>query len=256
MGLAQPHNVIHSNLGEQRSSFYAWLDAALYHRGSGGPEWYNPRTMLGLPVSTLISRVFILVIAFTVHEFSHAWTADRFGDDTPRLQGRLTLNPLSHLDPIGSLLLLVAGFGWAKPVPINPYQIERRHPAGTMIVSAAGPLSNLMLAIVAALPFRMGLLQPSSGTGLLPTPSSFLTEFIFINLILLFFNLIPVSPLDGEKVLEYFLPPSGRSTLYQLRPYGPMILLALVFVGPFLGFDLLGTVIGWPTQQVFSALVL
>ncbi|MGA9533490.1 MAG: site-2 protease family protein [Anaerolineales bacterium] len=212
--------------------------------------------MLGLSISTLISRVLTLVIAFTVHEFSHAWTADQFGDDTPRLQGRLTLNPLSHLDPIGSLLLVVAGFGWAKPVPINPYQIEQRHPAGTMIVSIAGPLSNLLLAIIAALPFQMGLLQPSNAGGLLPTPASFLTEFIFINLILLFFNLIPISPLDGEKVLEYFLPPSGRSTLYRLRPYGPMILMALVFVGPFLGFDLLGTVIGWPTQQVFRALVL
>jgi Zn-dependent protease len=212
--------------------------------------------MLGLSISTLISRVLTLVIAFTVHEFAHAWTAVRFGDDTPRNQGRLTLNPLAHLDPIGSLLLVVAGFGWAKPVPINPYQIERRHPAGTMMVSAAGPLSNLAMAIIAAVPFRMGLVQASNGGGLMPTASSFLTEFIFINLILLFFNLIPIAPLDGEKVLEYFLPPSGRSTLYRLRPYGPMILLALVFIGPFLGFDILRVVIGWPTQQVFRALVL
>ncbi len=85
---------------------------------------------------------------------------------------------------------------------------------------------------------------------------SFLTEFIFINLILLFFNLIPISPLDGEKVLEYFLPPEARSTLYQLRPYGPLLLLALVFLAPLVGLDVLGTLIGWPTQQVFRLLIL
>lgn len=212
--------------------------------------------MLGTSLSTLISRVITLVIAFTVHEFSHAWTADLLGDDTPRNAGRLTLNPLVHLDPIGSLLLVVAGFGWAKPVPINPYALERRTPAGTMLVSAAGPLSNLALAILAAVPFQMGLLSPSRGAQLVPSLSSFMMEFIFINLILLFFNLIPVSPLDGEKVLEYFLPPEGRATLYRIRPYGPMILMVLVFVGPFLGIDLLGLLIGWPTRQVFSALVL
>lgn len=212
--------------------------------------------MLGLSISTLISRVITLVIAFSVHEFAHAWSADQLGDDTPRNAGRLTLNPLSHLDPLGSLLLVVAGFGWAKPVPINPYALERRSPAGPMMVAAAGPLSNLILAILAAIPFQMGIITPGGSGDLLPSFSSFMMEFIFINLILLFFNLIPVAPLDGEKVLEYFLPPSGRATLYRLRPYGPMILMFLVFIGPFLGIDLLGILIGWPTQQVFRALIL
>lgn len=212
--------------------------------------------MLGLSLSTLISRVITLVIAFSVHEFAHAWSADQLGDDTPRNAGRLTLNPLSHLDPLGSIMLVVAGFGWAKPVPINPYALERRTSAGPMMVAAAGPLSNLLLAILAAIPFQMGMIQPGGGGSLLPSLASFMTEFIFINLILLFFNLIPIAPLDGEKVLEYFLPPNGRATLYRLRPYGPMILLLLVFLGPFLGIDLLGILIGWPTQQVFRALVL
>ncbi len=212
--------------------------------------------MLGLSLSTLISRIITLVIAFTVHEFSHAWTADQLGDDTARRAGRLTLNPLVHLDPIGSLLLVVAGFGWAKPVPINPYALERRTPAGTMMVSAAGPLSNLLLALLASVPFQIGMIAPSGGGRLFPSFPSFLMEFIFLNLILLFFNLIPIAPLDGEKVLEYFLPPEGRATLYRLRPYGPMILMLLVFFGPFLGIDLLGILIGWPTRQVFSALVL
>ena len=212
--------------------------------------------MLGLSLSTLISRVITLVIAFSVHEFAHAWSADQLGDDTPRNAGRLTLNPLSHLDPLGSIMLVVAGFGWAKPVPINPYALERKTAAGPMMVAAAGPLSNLLLAILAAIPFQMGLLNLGVSGNLLPSISSFMTEFIFINLILLFFNLIPIAPLDGEKVLEYFLPPNGRATLYRLRPYGPMILLLLVFIGPFLGIDLLGILIGWPTQQVFRALVL
>jgi Zn-dependent protease len=210
----------------------------------------------GLTVPTIISRLVTLVIAFTGHEFAHAWAADELGDDTPRLNGRLTLNPLSHLDPLGSLLLVAVGFGWARPVPINPYTLERRTPAGTMLVSAAGPLSNLLMAIVAAIPFRMGLVQPlASSSRFLPSASGFLIEFISINLILMFFNLIPISPLDGEKVLEYFLPPDARTTLYRLRPYGPLILLALLFVGPRLGMDVLGTLILWPTQQVFHLLI-
>src|SRR3990170_5641596 len=107
---------------------------------------------LNLP--TLIARIFVLVTAFTVHEFAHAWTAVQFGDDTPRANGRLTLNPLSHLDPIGSLMLLVVGFGWAKPVQVNPFALQRRSSAAMMLVSLAGPLSNFLMAVLAAIPFR------------------------------------------------------------------------------------------------------
>jgi Zn-dependent protease len=219
-------------------------------------EWYNPPHMLNLTLPVFISRVFTLVVAFSIHEFSHAWTADRLGDDTPRFNGRLTLNPLVHLDVIGSVLLLVTGFGWAKPVPINPYALERRNRAGTMLVSAAGPFSNLLMAILASLPFRAGLLDPfTPASKILPSASSLLLEFIFINLILLFFNLIPIAPLDGEKVAEYFLPPSGQDFLSRIRPYGPMILLVLLFLTPSVGFDLFGWVVGWPTRQVFQMLV-
>jgi len=213
--------------------------------------------MLDLNLPSLITGIITLVIAFTVHEFAHAWTADQLGDDTPRLNGRLTLNPLSHLDPLGSLLLLIFGFGWAKPVPVNPYTLRRRTPAGMMLVSAAGPLSNLLLAIAAALPFRMGLLYsfaPSS--RFIPSASAFLIGFIYTNLILLFFNLIPIFPLDGEKVLEYFLPPSGQETLSRIRPYGQLILLGLIFMGQFVGLDLLGVLVRAPAQTVLSLLVL
>jgi Zn-dependent protease len=202
---------------------------------------------------TFFSAAITLVIAFTVHEFAHAWTADRLGDNTPRQNGRLTLNPLVHLDLLGTLMLLFAGFGWAKPVPINPMALRRR---GVMLVAAAGPLSNLLLAVLAAIPFQTGLLGlVGPATRLLPSLSSFLQLFIFVNLILLLFNLIPISPLDGEKVLSYFLPSSGQETMYRLRPYGPMILMGLILLARFGQFDLLGLLIRTPAHRLFSLLV-
>lgn len=204
----------------------------------------------------MVSTAVSLVIAFTIHEFAHAWTAVQFGDDTPRRDGRLTLNPLVHLDLLGTLMLLFAGFGWAKPVRIDPFALRQRSPAAVMLVSAAGPLSNLLLALLATIPVQAGLVQLSSPSGrLLPSLSSFLLTFIFLNLILLFFNLIPVAPLDGEKVLSYFLPPAGQQTLSRLRPYGPMILMGLIVLGRFGRFDLLGLLIGEPARRLFLLLV-
>jgi len=212
--------------------------------------------MLGLTLPSLITRIVTLVIAFTVHEFAHAWSADQLGDDTPRLNGRLTLNPLAHLDPLGSLMLVVSGFGWAKPVPINPYALRRRTPAGTMLVSIAGPFSNLLMAILAALPFRAGWLDLlATGGRILPSASDFLLQFIFINLILFFFNLIPLAPLDGEKVAEYLLPPRGQDILYRFRPYGPFILIGLLFLGTLGGLNVLGTLVAGPAWRVLSLLV-
>jgi Zn-dependent protease len=183
-----------------------------------------------------ISHLFVLFTSFSVHEFAHAWTANYFGDDTPRLNGRLTLNPLRHLDPIGSILLLVAGFGWAKPVPVNPYALQRRSASAYMWVSIAGPVSNLLMAIVAAIPFRLGfasLMYANQtidlfGKPILPSLSMLLYVFIWTNLLLMLFNLIPVSPLDGEKVVEYFAPPSFKDVMDKIRPYGPLILILLV----------------------------
>lgn len=212
--------------------------------------------MLDLSPPIIITTLITLVIALTVHEFAHAWTADQLGDDTPRFNGRLTLNPLAHLDLLGSLMFLIAGFGWAKPVPVNPINFQQRPRAGMMLVSAAGPFSNLVMAILAAIPFRMGLLSLYEPSGrFLPSISSFLIGFIGLNLVLLFFNLLPVFPLDGEKVLEYFLPPSGKDTLYRLRSYGPMILFGLIFMGQFVGINIIGTLIGTPVQIVLSLLL-
>lgn len=213
--------------------------------------------MFSLDPTTLLFLVIIMVISLTVHEFAHAWTADQLGDDTPRLNGRLTLNPIAHLDPIGSLMLLIAGFGWAKPVPVNPYSIRSRTPAGLMLVAAAGPLSNLFMAILGAIPFRLGLFDSIvRSSGLAFNVATFLLLFMQVNLILLFFNLIPIFPLDGEKVADYFLPISGQDLLHRLRPYGPLILMGLIFIGRFTGFDLLGILIQAPSQAVLNLLVL
>lgn len=215
--------------------------------------------MLDMDPQTLITRVIILVVAFTIHELAHALTATYFGDDTPRLNGRLTLNPLAHLDPIGSLLLIVQGFGWAKPVPVNPYALQRRSPAAMMWVSLAGPASNFALAVLAAVPFWLGLTSTSqaytSNSGWLPTPAMFLTEWVFTNLLLMLFNLLPIAPLDGEKIAIYLLPePIGRF-FEQIRPYGPIILLAVLFLGPTIGLDFFKWVIMPPLQGLFRLLV-
>ncbi len=215
--------------------------------------------MLGLDLPTLISRIIVLLTAFSVHEFAHAWTADYFGDDTPRFNGRLTLNPLAHLDPMGSLMLIIAGFGWAKPVPVNPYTLQRRSESALMWVSLAGPFSNFLLAILAAIPFRLGLVSVSNAflpsNSVLPTLPQFLYHFIIINLILMLFNLIPLAPLDGEKIADYFFPPSWSDFLARIRPYGPMILLLLFIAGPYLGFNIFGLILEPPLRFLFSLLV-
>lgn len=212
--------------------------------------------MLNLNPATLIARIITLVIALTVHEFSHAFIANRFGDDTPRRAGRLTLNPLRHLDPIGSFMLVLVGFGWAKPVPINPYVIRQNNKAGVMLVSLAGPLSNLLLALLAALPLRMGLFPTTyQVSSFLPSPGYFLIEFIYTNVALFLFNMLPLAPLDGEKVLEFLLPHSWQGVLQGIRQYGPFILLGFVFLGPYIGFDLFGVVIRKPLLAIVGFLI-
>lgn len=204
-----------------------------------------------LSPAIIISRVITLIIAFSVHEFAHAFSADRLGDSTPRYNGRLTLNPLSHLDLMGTLMLILVGFGWAKPVPINPYALNRRSRWGTMLVSLAGPLSNLALAILGAIPLRLGLVPVERSSGFLPTGYEMLITFIMINILLFIFNLIPLAPLDGEKVIEGLLPPQLSSFFDKIRPYSPMILLVLILVLPRVGFD----VLGWIMYPLMSGIL-
>jgi Zn-dependent protease len=215
--------------------------------------------LFNLEPATLVARIIVLVVAFTIHEFAHAWSATQFGDDTPRLNGRLTLNPIAHLDPMGSIVLLFSGFGWAKPVPVNPYALERRSRYAFMWVALAGPMSNLLLAVLAAIPFQLGLVSLSSlfspSSGYLPSFSLVVFEFVTINLVLMVFNLIPLAPLDGEKILYHLVPYSFRTTMDVIRPYGPMILILLIIAGPYIGLNFFGLVLGPAVSALRSLLI-
>lgn len=190
-----------------------------------------------LTLERLITWIPAVLIALTFHEFAHGWVALRLGDHTARNAGRLTLNPVPHLDPIGTLLLFVVGFGWAKPVPVNPFNFRGDVKKGLMYVSFAGPGANLVLAFAGAV--ALGVVM--GATGALGDVQSFqafhhsflgrsLEALILVNLILAFFNLIPVPPLDGSKILAGLLP--GRQEwLYSLERFGIIILLVLVFSG-------------------------
>lgn len=213
--------------------------------------------------SMLISYLIVLLTAFAVHEFAHAFVANYFGDDTPRRNGRLTLNPIAHLDLMGSLMLVFAGFGWAKPVPVNLYALERRSHWAPLWVALAGPLSNLLMALLMAIPFQVGLVSASQAVmdmatasqHILPTIPQVMYVFVSTNILLMLFNLIPLSPLDGEKVLYYLLPANGQRVMDQIRPYSPIILLVLVFSGIFLGFSLLGQLITPAMNAILGLLV-
>jgi Zn-dependent protease len=197
---------------------------------------------------TLLIKAVVVVVmlglAFPIHEFAHALAAYRLGDGTAKLMGRLTLDPRAHFDPMGGLLLAATvmltsfGFGWAKPTPYNPRNLQGGR-WGEAIISAAGPISNLVLAIAAAIPLRFII-----GTGMdagFFTP--FLSFFVEINLVLMVFNLIPIPPLDGSKVLFAFLNPR---TAWQVRPvleqYGFLILIAAMFLPIVGGQTLIGFV--------------
>lgn len=210
---------------------------------------------LNLDLPTVLTYVVTLVIGITLHEFAHAKVADMLGDTTPRMNGRVTLNPLSHLDPIGSLMMIFAHFGWGRPVPVNPYALSRRTPAGMMWVSLAGPASNVFLAVLAAIPIRLGLASPIPPQPYLPSSMEFLYTFAFTNLFLALFNLIPLAPLDGDKIADYFMPPSVGRYLEAIRPFGPMILITILFVAPMLGFDFIGQVVVPPVSRLMFLLV-
>jgi len=175
--------------------------------------------LISSPLSFFASLLAI-VIAITIHEFSHALAADRLGDPTPRLQGRLTLNPLSHLDPIGTLMLILFRFGWGKPVQFDQFNL-RNPRRDTMLISIAGPASNLLTAVLAAILLRF---LPSSLLSLL-----ILQPFIVISVVLAVFNFVPIHPLDGGKILSGLLPLSLAKEWEQIQAqFGTLLLIMMV----------------------------
>ena len=189
--------------------------------------------MFDLPsIPTLVITIPVFLLALTVHEFAHGWVANWLGDPTARLQGRLTLNPIAHLDPIGTLALVFIGFGWARPVPVDSRYLKRPQ-RDMMLVAAAGPASNLVLAVLSAFCVRM---IPWSATGaewiwLVKPVLLMLYTSVGVNVILAVFNLLPIPPLDGSRVLSGLLPLRQAINLSRLEPYGGIIIFLLFITG-------------------------
>lgn len=190
------------------------------------------------------SFIAAIVIGITIHEFMHAYIAHRLGDDTARLMGRLSLNPLAHLDLLGSLFLLLLRFGYGKPVPVNESRLQGGRRGGS-VVSLAGPASNLVLAAICALPLRFG----AFGEGdLAVVYATLLGQMVLINCSLFVFNLLPIPPLDGSRVVYGLLPPQQAYAWRSYEQYGPYILLAVIFFIPaFLRIDLLTPLVRAPS---------
>ena len=220
-----------------------------------GSMWAN----LGYIAITLLS----LLIAITVHECSHAWAADLLGDPTARMMGRVTLNPLAHLDPTGAVMMLVTtltgfGIGWGKPVPVNPYRLKYGTRLGNGIVALAGPASNLVVASIFGLLARF-LVLPNANLAIL---YFILDSIVFMNIIIAMFNLIPLPPLDGHSVLIGLLSLIKGEWAWKLsqwiiglRRYGSMLLIGVIIVTQLLGLNLLGWVIGPPSSFVYNLIM-
>jgi len=193
-------------------------------------------------IPTAISFVIILIIAFAYHEFAHAVVADRLGDPTPRAHGRMTLNPIPHLDRTGLFLALLIGFGWAL-TPVNPNYMRGNPRRAMALVAVAGPLANLLMATLFGLPILLGLVPVTPPGSILPSLYSFLTFGVYFNLLLFALNLLPIPPLDGFSVLQGILPAEMAYRLEPLRQYSMLLFIGLFFILPAIGISLPFTVI-------------
>lgn len=197
-----------------------------------------------------------VLLSLTVHEWAHAWTAWRLGDDTAKMLGRVSLNPVDHIDPVGTLLLPLLGvpFGWAKPVPINPVRFRTRisMPMGVLITAAAGPISNLLLAIggCAALAAMTSFARLDDAMGFDPraytTVLQFLKFLVTVNVLLACFNLLPIPPLDGSRIVDAVIPSAIRPFWSRFCALGPLLLAAIILLPSLLGVSMLS----WPVRWV------
>ena len=203
---------------------------------------------MGFDLKNLLNLVIALLYAITIHEFFHAWTANKLGDPTAKMQGRLTLNPLAHLDPLGTICIFIAHFGWGKPVPVNPGYFK--HPRrDDVLVSAAGPISNFVSALLFGLIFQ--ILYKFAGV----TSDLFkvLELLVVMNLMLAIFNCIPLYPLDGSHILKGFLPRQMLPGYENISRYSPFILLGIILLGNFAHIPILSYII-WPPIMFFKSL--
>ncbi len=208
--------------------------------------------------------VLALLVGIAFHEFSHALAATALGDSTARKLGRLSLDPRVHLDPFGTLLLFLAGFGWGKPVPVNPYALRNGPRTGMAMVAAAGPLSNLLIAALLAVPIRLGwtpwhnpfgFILSTAGWDLADYVGLFLSAGVLLNVILAVFNLLPLAPLDGFKVAVGLLPVDLARPVARLERHGMLILMALFFLGPVVGINFFSWVVRPIVEGIASGLI-
>ena len=216
--------------------------------------------IMGRDPLEIIAILISLLIAIDVHEFAHAWMANELGDPTARYSGRLSLNPLVHLDPMGTMMMLFSvfsgfGIGWGKPVPVDPRYLRKGPRVGMGLVAAAGPLSNLVLAAIVAVPIRLGLPLPLSVVTLLLT-------VISVNIFIALFNLLPIPPLDGASILRGVLSTIRAKWAYQVSEafdrigvQGYMIFVLLILVDQVLPISILDLILGRPHDLLFRLIV-
>jgi Zn-dependent protease len=188
-------------------------------------------SLLQSPLDFIAVLVGFMIIGITVHEFAHAWVANKYGDPTAKMEGRVSLNPLAHLDPVGTVLFFIIGFGWGKPVPTNPHFL--RHKKDELKVAIAGIVANLLVATLLAIPIRIASLK-----GILIDSEPillFLKKLVEINVVLAAFNILPIPPLDGSHFVEYFL---GEEEKFNFQRYGQYILFGLIMFDFLTGYSI------------------
>ena len=200
-----------------------------------------------------------VILSLTVHEWAHAWTAWKLGDDTSKMLGRVSLDPLVHLDPLGTLLPLL-GFpiGWAKPVPVNPVRFRKQVSMsfGMLLTAAAGPFSNLLLAGLAyGMLLALGNSTPAAiaSEQILSVLTRFLMMIVMINILLAGFNLIPIPPLDGSRIVEGLIPPRFRPLWANVARWGPFLLLGILFLPALIGYNVLSMPLEWLAGELSKA---